>query len=178
MWQCRRRRTSRESQRYSCQLEHPGPYPEMASTRGIRQETGSCSSSSPNDLSDRRISFASSTTYSGTPDRSGRSNGNSPGSSGTFLAPIRTREPESSGTVLPREQTQMAQAPAAVNFAKTDEKPKKRRGNLPKAVTDHLRNWFVGHLAHPYPTEEEKQRLMHETGLNMSQVCWAVDVSR
>lgn len=58
-----------------------------------------------------------------------------------------------------------------VNFAKTDEKPKRRRGNLPKVVTDLLRQWFHEHIAHPYPTEEEKQRLMHETGLNMSQVC-------
>ena len=57
----------------------------------------------------------------------------------------------------------------SVNFAKP-EKPKRRRGNLPKVVTDLLRQWFSEHIAHPYPTEDEKQRLMRDTGLNMSQV--------
>ena len=57
-----------------------------------------------------------------------------------------------------------------VNFAKA-EKPKRRRGNLPKVVTDLLRQWFSEHIAHPYPTVYEKQRLMRDTGLNMSQVC-------
>ena len=51
-----------------------------------------------------------------------------------------------------------------------DSKHKRRRGNLPKAVTDILRGWFADHLAHPYPTEEEKQMLMVQTGLAMSQV--------
>lgn len=47
---------------------------------------------------------------------------------------------------------------------------KRRRGNLPKHVTDILRMWFQDHVAHPYPTEEEKQQLMHSTGLTISQV--------
>jgi len=46
----------------------------------------------------------------------------------------------------------------------------RRRGNLPKQVTDILRMWFQDHVAHPYPTEEEKQQLMHQTGLSISQV--------
>ena len=51
-----------------------------------------------------------------------------------------------------------------------DGKTKKRRGNLPKHVTDILRIWFTDHLAHPYPTEDEKQALMQQTGLSISQV--------
>jgi hypothetical protein len=51
-----------------------------------------------------------------------------------------------------------------------DSKQKRRRGNLPKAVTDTLRVWFTEHIAHPYPTEEEKQNLMSQTGLTISQV--------
>lgn len=51
-----------------------------------------------------------------------------------------------------------------------DGKQKRRRGNLPKAVTDTLRLWFTEHVAHPYPTEEEKQFLMSRTGLTISQV--------
>lgn len=48
---------------------------------------------------------------------------------------------------------------------------KRRRGNLPKHVTDTLRSWLTDHVAHPYPTEEEKQQLCQITGLNMNQVC-------
>jgi hypothetical protein len=51
-----------------------------------------------------------------------------------------------------------------------DSKQRKRRGNLPKETTDKLRAWFVAHLQHPYPTEDEKQDLMRQTGLQMSMV--------
>lgn len=47
---------------------------------------------------------------------------------------------------------------------------KKRRGNLPKPVTDMLRAWLWEHLDHPYPTEEDKQIFMSRTGLTISQV--------
>ena len=49
-----------------------------------------------------------------------------------------------------------------------DTKQRKRRGNLPKETTDKLRAWFVAHMNHPYPTEDEKQELMRQTGLQMS----------
>ncbi|KAI4155915.1 MAG: hypothetical protein LQ340_000641 [Diploschistes diacapsis] len=52
-----------------------------------------------------------------------------------------------------------------------DGNKKRRRGNLPKHVTDILRSWFQDHIAHPYPTEDEKVGLMQMTGLSMSQVC-------
>lgn len=51
-----------------------------------------------------------------------------------------------------------------------DAKQRKRRGNLPKETTDKLRAWFVAHLQHPYPTEDEKQELMRQTGLQMSKL--------
>ena len=47
-------------------------------------------------------------------------------------------------------------------------KQRKRRGNLPKETTDKLRAWFLSHLSHPYPTEDEKQKMMQQTGLQMS----------
>jgi hypothetical protein len=50
-----------------------------------------------------------------------------------------------------------------------DNKQRKRRGNLPKETTDKLRAWFMAHLQHPYPTEDEKQKLMQQTGLQMSE---------
>lgn len=52
-----------------------------------------------------------------------------------------------------------------------DSRSKKRRGNLPKPVTDILRAWFHDHLDHPYPSEDDKQMLIARTGLTISQVC-------
>jgi hypothetical protein len=49
-----------------------------------------------------------------------------------------------------------------------ENRQRKRRGNLPKETTDKLRAWFHAHLGHPYPTEDEKQELMRQTGLQMS----------
>ena len=48
--------------------------------------------------------------------------------------------------------------------------PRRRRGNLPRDTTDMLKQWFADHLAHPYPTEDEKQMLCRRTGLAMTQV--------
>lgn len=46
----------------------------------------------------------------------------------------------------------------------------KRRGNLPKPVTEKLKAWFTDHIGHPYPSEDEKQILMAQTRLSLSQV--------
>ncbi|KAK1769163.1 hypothetical protein QBC33DRAFT_344992 [Phialemonium atrogriseum] len=60
-----------------------------------------------------------------------------------------------------------------------DGKRPKRRGNLPKEATDSLRAWFITHLKHPYPTEEEKQQLLGQTGLEMNQISnWFINVRR
>ncbi|EED14961.1 homeobox transcription factor, putative [Talaromyces stipitatus ATCC 10500] len=60
-----------------------------------------------------------------------------------------------------------------------DSRGKRRRGNLPKNVTDVLRAWFHEHLDHPYPTEEDKQRFMNETNLTMSQISnWFINARR
>lgn len=60
----------------------------------------------------------------------------------------------------------------------TSQAPKKRRGNLPRDVTDLLKQWFEEHLAHPYPTEEEKQMLCRRTGLAMTQVSTTAPTGR
>ncbi len=56
------------------------------------------------------------------------------------------------------------------NGSQLDARPRKRRGNLPKPVTDLLKSWFRAHQSHPYPSEEEKQVLMCQTGLTITQV--------
>ncbi|KAI6777672.1 Homeobox protein PKNOX2-like protein [Emericellopsis cladophorae] len=60
-----------------------------------------------------------------------------------------------------------------------DQKQRKRRGNLPKETTDKLRSWFHAHVSHPYPTEDEKQELMRQTGLQMNQISnWFINARR
>jgi hypothetical protein len=63
--------------------------------------------------------------------------------------------------------------PVDVGDMSGDGKQRKRRGNLPKETTDTLRAWFRENLGHPYPSEEEKQRLMKATGLQMSEFCFS-----
>ena len=61
-----------------------------------------------------------------------------------------------------------------------DERPaRRRRGNLPKWATDCLKQWFYEHVAHPYPTEQEKQELCKLTGLGMTQLSnWFINARR
>lgn len=54
----------------------------------------------------------------------------------------------------------------------SSQQPRRRRGNLPRDTTDMLKQWFADHLGHPYPTEDEKQMLCRQTGLQMTQVCY------
>ncbi|KAL1901352.1 homeodomain superfamily [Sporothrix stenoceras] len=68
---------------------------------------------------------------------------------------------------------------AGVNGRLGDSKQRKRRGNLPKETTDKLRAWFSDHLHHPYPSEDEKQDLMTQTGLQMNQISnWFINARR
>ncbi|KAJ3563451.1 hypothetical protein NPX13_g8192 [Xylaria arbuscula] len=60
-----------------------------------------------------------------------------------------------------------------------DPKQRKRRGNLPKHTTEILRKWFHSHLHHPYPTEDEKQDLVKQTGLQLNQISnWFINARR
>ncbi|PGH21651.1 hypothetical protein AJ80_03084 [Polytolypa hystricis UAMH7299] len=60
-----------------------------------------------------------------------------------------------------------------------DQRGKRRRGNLPKPVTDILRGWFHEHLDHPYPSEEDKQMFITRTGLTIGQISnWFINARR
>ncbi|OJJ44094.1 hypothetical protein ASPZODRAFT_154060 [Penicilliopsis zonata CBS 506.65] len=78
----------------------------------------------------------------------------------------------------------LAHLPPSSNFGMmggepADSKNKRRRGNLPKPVTDILRAWFHDHLDHPYPSEEDKQMFMTRTGLSISQISnWFINARR
>ncbi|KAI1156004.1 hypothetical protein F4825DRAFT_362807 [Nemania diffusa] len=88
------------------------------------------------------------------------------------------RTPFSAGP-YPRFQEPYMRVTDMVMGANGDVKQRKRRGNLPKETTDKLRAWFVAHLSHPYPKEDEKQELMRETGLQMNQISnWFINARR
>jgi len=58
-------------------------------------------------------------------------------------------------------------------------KPKRRRGNLPKATTALLKDWLAQHRKHPYPTEEEKVGLSRQTRLSLQQISnWFINARR
>ncbi|ORZ21582.1 MEIS-TALE class homeobox protein, partial [Absidia repens] len=46
----------------------------------------------------------------------------------------------------------------------------RRRGNLPKHVTEFLKYWLLQHKKHPYPTERQKLELAQRTGLAVNQI--------
>lgn len=81
--------------------------------------------------------------------------------------PMAYAEPEQ---LSPGVMAHSAQANFSIMGDPIDGKGKRRRGNLPKPITDILRTWFHEHLDHPYPSEEDKQMFMTRTGLSMSQV--------
>ncbi|KAM7276408.1 hypothetical protein ACFE04_018274 [Oxalis oulophora] len=47
---------------------------------------------------------------------------------------------------------------------------KRRAGKLPGDTTSVLKNWWQSHSKWPYPTEEDKARLVQETGLQLKQI--------
>ncbi|XP_050210508.1 homeobox protein knotted-1-like LET12 isoform X2 [Mercurialis annua] len=47
---------------------------------------------------------------------------------------------------------------------------KRRAGKLPGDTTCHLKAWWQSHSKWPYPTEEDKARLVQETGLQLKQI--------
>ncbi|KAK2755042.1 hypothetical protein FQN54_006570 [Arachnomyces sp. PD_36] len=78
---------------------------------------------------------------------------------------------------------QHVNSPQSSNFGvlgdPVDPRNKRRRGNLPKPVTDVLRAWFLEHLDHPYPSEEDKQMFITRTGLTISQISnWFINARR
>ncbi|KMZ66610.1 Homeobox protein knotted-1-like 3 [Zostera marina] len=47
---------------------------------------------------------------------------------------------------------------------------KRRAGKLPGDTTSRLKEWWQSHSKWPYPTEDDKARLVQETGLHLKQI--------
>lgn len=55
----------------------------------------------------------------------------------------------------------------------------KRSSSRMRGQTKALRQWFFAHSDHPYPSEEDKQELVHETGLTRTQIQnWFINARR
>lgn len=55
----------------------------------------------------------------------------------------------------------------------------KRTSSRMRGQTKALRQWYFAHSDHPYPSEEDKQELMHETGLTRTQIQnWFINARR
>ncbi|XP_057182721.1 homeobox protein PKNOX1.1 [Triplophysa rosa] len=64
-------------------------------------------------------------------------------------------------------------------FGVDDSSPKNKRGVLPKQATNVMRSWLFQHIAHPYPTEEEKKQIATQTNLTLLQVNnWFINARR
>eukprot|EP00794_Sanderia_malayensis_P020299 gene20299-22288_t len=61
-----------------------------------------------------------------------------------------------------------------------NERPKqKKRGIFPKMATNIMKAWLFQHLAHPYPSEDQKRILANDTGLTILQVNnWFINARR
>ena len=68
-------------------------------------------------------------------------------------------------------------SPLPAPAATMAERPRGKRGKLPKPTTDYLKEWLHRHSDHPYPSEDEKRQQCQATGLSMSQVSnWIINV--
>lgn len=57
-------------------------------------------------------------------------------------------------------------------------KSKRKSTSLPSETVEYLKSWMMSpeHIVHPYPTEQEKQKIMEETGIELKQLTnWFVN---
>ena len=72
----------------------------------------------------------------------------------------------------------MDQAPAFGTSNAKGKGARKKSSSLPSAAVDYLKAWMMSpeHIAHPYPTEQEKSQIMADTGIELKQLTnWFVN---
>ncbi|KAB5590407.1 Homeobox protein [Ceratobasidium theobromae] len=147
-------------------------YPRQQWFQGLDTRSASSSPESPATGSP---TFAYSSTSSTSTAPAAKS---SPGSPFSDKAALPTREWTAPVTVPvpPSDAPALSASPAP---SPPPAPPQRRRGKLPKHVTETLRTWLLSHADHPYPTEEEKKMLCNVTSLTLSQVSnWMINARR
>ncbi|KAG8733162.1 hypothetical protein FRC11_008305 [Ceratobasidium sp. 423] len=100
-------------------------------------------------------------------------------SSREWSAPMTIPVPPSTETPTVSSATSNSPTPQSDSPPAASAAPQRRRGKLPKHVTETLRTWLLSHADHPYPTEEEKKMLCNVTSLTLSQVSnWMINARR
>ncbi|XP_065149072.1 homeobox protein PKNOX1.1 [Paramisgurnus dabryanus] len=85
----------------------------------------------------------------------------------------------SPGIHIQNSQLQLQLSQDLSFFGADDSSPKNKRGVLPKQATNVMRSWLFQHIAHPYPTEEEKKQIATQTNLTLLQVNnWFINARR
>lgn len=63
---------------------------------------------------------------------------------------------------------------ASANASKTKSgtRGSRKSSSLPSETVEYLKNWMMSpeHIAHPYPTEQEKVQMMADTGIELKQL--------
>lgn len=100
---------------------------------------------------------------------------NAPGRQSAAASPVAASggRPGVPDNINPRSSPPTRRAPRghrARRSGKALAKKIRARRNLSREATRILLVWFYEHIAHPYPTEEEKHVLMRQAGLQLSQV--------
>jgi len=73
----------------------------------------------------------------------------------------RIRDDYTSGRIASYEEQQQQLPP----------EPPTRRVGLRNTHRQVLNRWFLEHIDHPYPTEQEKRQLAEQVGLTLQQIC-------
>ena len=80
---------------------------------------------------------------------------------------------------LSRSRTISVSSSQCSSNGKNGEKPSQRKStSLPSDTVDYLKAWMMSpqHIAHPYPTEQEKCQIMMDTGIELKQLTnWFVN---
>ncbi|GAA5796603.1 hypothetical protein HPULCUR_001976 [Helicostylum pulchrum] len=100
-------------------------------------------------------------------------------SSGVHSGLYYNEEQEKPGFYQPLKITKSTTTTTTTTIPVVDPTKKRRRGNLPKEVTEFLRKWLIQHKKHPYPAEKEKADLARHTGLTVNQISnWFINARR
>lgn len=89
-----------------------------------------------------------------------------------------TEESHSSRRIRSVSTVSAASSGSSVASKSKNQKSQKKSSSLPAETVDYLKAWMMSpeHVAHPYPTEQEKSQIMADTGIELKQLTnWFVN---